>query len=408
MDSENAVFRNENVDEQIEELASASLLSTQQTTPNMRVVRNLYSVYEDMNTPSQMNRSLERIWERLADHIVETTEPTETSEIDEEIVPAQDNSRIILLRPQTPNRISWRRTLALSIAVAVVLANILGWSLLAHFMRVSSLTGQNGTPSVSIHATPTPTLKEQADQLLHAFQQEVTSWGLTHRYHDIYVEMYNGKGYPLDYSYGQQGIGQDAQNAVQNARTQADYQAAIDLINNDYEHLRAMEANYSDQAQWNVPHASDMQLLSRYKLTSGRVIVVSLVEQALRVYQNGKLVKAFLITTGRFESPTPPGLWQILYRASPMILKATVPKSSPFWFPDTRVNYAMEFRSGYFIHDSSWRALYGPGTEFPQSTGNSGTSTSSNNGSIGTINMAENAADWLYHNTSNGDRVVIY
>lgn len=403
MDSENAVFRSESVDEQIEELASAPLISSRQTTPNIRVVRNLYSVYEDVNTPSQMNRSLERIWEQLAEHIVETTETTETSEIDEAVVPAQGRSRIIPLRPQTPKRHSWRRTLALSIAVAVVLANILGWSLLAHFMRVSSPTGQNGMPSVPIHITPTPTLKEQANQLLHKFQQEVTRWGQAHQYQDPF----NGKSYPLDYPYGQQGIGPDAQDAVQNARVPADYQTAIDLINNDYAHLKAMEVDYSDKTPWNKVHALDIQLLNRYHLTRGRVIVVSLIAQALRVYQDGKLVKAFLITSGSFESPTPPGLWQVIYRASPTILKATVPTRSPFWFPDTRVNYAMEFHSGYFIHDSWWRTLYGPGTEFPHSTG-SGTSPFSDNGSMGNIDMAENAAGWLYHNTSNGDRVVIY
>ena len=403
MDSENAIFRKESVDEQIEEFASASLVSSRQTTPNTLVVSNLYRVYEDVNTPEQMNRSLERIWERLAEQIVETNETTgiaETIESEGQAVSAQGSSRIIPLRPQMPKRQYWRRTLALSIAVAVVLANILGWSLLAHYMRSTSVTGQLGTSTVPVHAT---SLKEQANQLLHKFQQEVTNWGQAHRYQDIF----NGKSYPLDYSYEQQGIGQDAQNAVQNARVPADYQAAIELINNDYAHLRALEADYSDKTLWNKVHASDLQLLNRYNLRSGRVIVVSLVEQALRVYQDGKLVKAFLITSGSFEIPTPPGLWQVIYRASPTTLKATVPKESPFWFPDTPVHYAMEFHSGYFIHDSWWRVLYGPGTEFPHSV-SSDASTFSANGSMGNINMAEKDAGWLYSNTSNGDRVVIY
>ena len=400
MDRENEVFRSARVDEQLEELASTPFIASRQTMPNTRVVSDLYSVYQDVNASSQMNRSLERIWERLAEQIVETTEITETIESERQAVPAQGSSRIIPLRPQTPKRHPWRRTFALSIAVAVVVANILGWSLLAHYMRSSSVTGPHGTATVPVHAT---SLKEQANQLLHKFQQEVTNWGQTHQYQDTV----NGKSYPLDYPYGQQGIGQDVQDAVQNARTPTDYEAAIALINNDYVHLRAMEVNYSDSAQWNVPHASDMQLLNRYNLMRGRVIVVSLVEQALRVYQDDKLVKAFLITSGSFERPTPPGLWQVIQRVAPTVLKATVPKESPFWFPNTPVKYAMEFHSGYFIHDSWWRVLYGPGTEFPHSNV-SGANTFSENGSMGNINMAGNAAGWLYSNTSNGDKVVIY
>ena len=151
-----------------------------------------------------------------------------------------------------------------------------------------------------------------------------------------------------------------------------------------------------------------MQLMQRYHLSSGRVIVVSLIEQSLRLYQDGKLEKAFLITSGRVEQPTPPGLSQIFYRVSPTILKSTEPQRSPYWYPPTPVNYALEFHvDGYFIHDSWWRVNYGPGTQFPHHD-SGGDESFSGNGSMGTINMTEGDAAWLYSHTSNGDTVLIY
>jgi len=403
MSTENEIFTTARVDEQIEEFVHAHTALTQQSSPSMNVVHNLYDIYEDVNSPVQMNRSLDRIWERLAEHISTTSMPVEAST---HIIPLRPPEE---MQPPLPPSLSarqrsWRRALAMSIAVAVVIVNILGWTVLTQRLHQSSTPEHHGTPTVAVHTTQASSLKERAYQLLHAFQQEVTSWGQAHQYYDAF----NGKSYPLDYAYAQQGIGQDAQIAVQNARTSADYQAAIALISNDLANLRAMQADYSDKTPWNQVHSTDMQLMQRYHLSSGRVIVVSLIEQSLRLYQDGKLEKAFLITSGRVERPTPPGLSQIFYRVSPTILKSTEPQRSPYWYPPTPVNYALEFHTGsYFIHDSWWRVNYGPGTQFPHHD-SGGDQSFSGNGSMGTINMTENDAAWLYSHTSNGDMVLIY
>ncbi|HYL44040.1 MAG TPA: L,D-transpeptidase, partial [Ktedonobacteraceae bacterium] len=252
-------------------------------------------------------------------------------------------------------------------------------------------------------ATPIPNTKEQAEQLLKQFQQEVTNWGHSHQYHDDY----DVKTYELDYEYGSQGIGQLAVQAVQNARTPADYKAAITLIEQDMTNLQAMEADYSDKTPWNEAHTTDLHLLHNYNLTSGRVIVVSLIEQTLRVYQNGQLVKAFQITSGQYARPSLPGLWTIIYRVSPVIFKSPDPKGSAYWYPDTRVNYAMEYHvGGYFINDSWWRASYGPGTNFPHQ--DKSNSAFANNGAQGDINMVTQDAAWLYQHTSIGDTVLVY
>jgi lipoprotein-anchoring transpeptidase ErfK/SrfK len=266
------------------------------------------------------------------------------------------------------------------------------------FLKVSSQI-DNDVTSIQL-----PLVQGQANYLLKQFHQEVTNWGNTHQYHDSY----NGMSYPLDYEYDQQeGFGSDADLAVQTAQTLDDYQSAINLINNDMANLKAMEADYNDKTPWNQPHATDKQLLQYYNATTGQVIVVSLVEQALRLYQDGKLVKAFQITSGQFARPSPPGFWHIFLRQSPTVFKSSEPKGSAFWYPDTKINYAMEYHDdGYFFHDSWWRYYYGPGTNFPHY--DPGGEEFAGNGSHGCINMQEDQAGWLYANTGYGTAVVMY
>jgi hypothetical protein len=253
----------------------------------------------------------------------------------------------------------------------------------------------------------TPLIEGQASYLLKQFHQEVTSWGNSHQFHDSF----NGSSYNMDYEYDSQGIGSDADSAVQYAQsTQSvdDYQTAIDLINNDMLHLKAMEADYSDKTPWNQVHTTDMQMMKHYNLTSGQVLVVSLIEQTLRLYNNGKLVRSFLITSGQFDKPSPPGFWNIFLRQSPTKFTSSEPKGSAFWYPDTKINYAMEYHDGgYFFHDSWWRVNYGPGTNFPHYDVG-GDESFAGNGSHGCINMQENDAAWLYANTSYGAAVLLY
>jgi lipoprotein-anchoring transpeptidase ErfK/SrfK len=249
-----------------------------------------------------------------------------------------------------------------------------------------------------------PLMQAEANYLLKQFHQEVTNWGKTHQYHDSF----DNNSYNLDYEYDEQGTGSDADTAVQSAQTPADYQAAIDLINNQMFNLKAMEADYNDHTPWNQPHATDMQLMQHYNVTSGQVIVVSLVEQTLRLYNNGKLVQAFQITTGQYAKPSPPGFWHIFDRESPTVFKSSEPKGSAFWYPDTRINFAMEYHDGgYFFHDSWWRVNYGVGTNFPHyDTG--GDETFAGNGSHGCVNMQEQQAGWLYNHTGYGTAVILY
>jgi len=249
----------------------------------------------------------------------------------------------------------------------------------------------------------TDKIYRQASDLRNRFHQEVTRWGNAHLYHDPY----NKVSYPLDYEYNQvQGFGADVDSAIDKAHSVSDYQTAIKQITTNLTHLQAMEAEAADKTSWSLAHASDLKLIHYYHLT-GKVVVVSFIDQACRVYQDGKLIKAFHVTTGNYDSPSPVGLWHIFQRQSPTIFRSSAPVGSRFWYPDTPIRYAMEYHGGgYYLHDSWWRTTYGPGTNFPHYDPNGDKYAAE--GSHGCINMPFVDAAWMYANTHYGTAVITY
>src|SRR5260370_7547990 len=106
-----------------------------------------------------------------------------------------------------------------------------------------------------------------------------------------------------------QGIGSDADAAVQSAQTIDDYQSAIDQLNNDFLHLRPMEADYNDKTPMNQAHATDISLMKHYNVYGSQarqVLGVSLIEQTLRFYHKVKLLTAFSMLSGQSHFPSPP------------------------------------------------------------------------------------------------------
>ncbi len=168
------------------------------------------------------------------------------------------------------------------------------------------------------------------------------------------------------------------------------------------------EADDNDHTPYNQVHQTDLQMLNHYTLQKRMVLMISLVEQAMRVYQNGKLLRSFLVTTGRAELPSLPGVWAVLDRKSPIIFQSGDPKGSPYWFPDTPITYAILYHyGGYYVHDAWWRKSFGPGTQFPHQ--DAGGNTSYNfDGSHGCINLTESDAAWVYQHTDWNTLIVIF
>lgn len=247
-------------------------------------------------------------------------------------------------------------------------------------------------------------VQSEASYLVKQFHHEVNTWGNAHLFHDAF----DGQSYALDAAYMDQGIGSDMDTALSYAVTPDDYQGVVDEVNNALFNLHLFEADYSDKTPYNQVHATDLQMLAHYQLQKQQVLMVSLSQQAMRVYQDGKLINAFLITTGRSELPSVPGIWPTLDRLSPTTFKSPDPPGSPYWYPDTHINYAILYHEGgYFVHDAWWRADFGPGTQFPHYD-SGGDEAFAGSGSHGCVNMQEQQAQWVYQNTNWDTLIVIY
>jgi lipoprotein-anchoring transpeptidase ErfK/SrfK len=103
-----------------------------------------------------------------------------------------------------------------------------------------------------------------------------------------------------------------------------------------------------------------------HNVGSGKVITVSLSLQEMVFYQDGCVVKATPVSTGRPELRTPTGTFSIFNKQTPFQFISPWPKSSPYYYEPSWVSWVMEFASGgYFIHDAPWESAdaYGPGSE---------------------------------------------
>jgi lipoprotein-anchoring transpeptidase ErfK/SrfK len=259
--------------------------------------------------------------------------------------------------------------------------------------------------NAQIAAIQLPAVQTESEYLFQELKQVAASFGQQHTYHDAY----NNTTYPLGYEYGPTGATGPLwiQGELESAQTVSDYQQVIDDLQTDLTNFQAMAANILDKTPYNQVHQTDIQLMQHYGYMNSKVVVVSLEEQAIRVYDNGKLVKAFLVTTGQPDLPTPPGTWWVENKQSPTEFKSDAPPGSPDWYPPTPINFAMQFHSnGYYLHDSWWRTEYGPGTNFPHL--DPGGTIYSLHGSHGCVNMPEDDASWLYNFVQLYTHVLIY
>jgi hypothetical protein len=241
--------------------------------------------------------------------------------------------------------------------------------------------------------------------LITELDREANAWGNAHLYHD----KFDGKNYILDSAYTMNGIGYWLQRELGWAWQPSDYQAVVADDNNEFFNFHMMQQDYNDSTPYNQVHATDLQIMQHYpSLQHGMVLMVSTVEQAMRVYRDGKLINAFYVTTGRVERPALPGYWTVQDRKSPDEFKSTDPPNSPYWYPPTPIHYAILYHwGGFFVHDAWWRADYGPGTQFPHYD-SGGDESFAGNGSHGCINVQEQQAAWVYANTDWNTQIMVY
>lgn len=228
----------------------------------------------------------------------------------------------------------------------------------------------------------------------------------------------DGKEYPDAYEYIDQGTGigdvinPDPKNLgrLYHASSTEDYQYLDRELHMFITNISAMLKNLDDPltrsqfngklgAQgpgWDQMHQTDTNLMQYYGIVHTKVIVVSLREQVARLYDNGKLVKAFKVTTGAQDLPSVPGMHCTIDKEFNTIFKSPDPPGSPHYYEPTPVNYAMIYHLyGYEIHDAYWRGAFGLYTNLPHAD-----PAAFNGGSHGCVNVATPNMKWLMDPTT--------
>ena len=147
---------------------------------------------------------------------------------------------------------------------------------------------------------------------------------------------------------------------------------------------------------WVVPAASAaVHPSSKVSAVAGsKVIDVNLTQQRLTAFANGHPVFSTLVLSGRAGLETPTGTYSVIGKESPTTFYSPWPAGSPNYYPPTAISYALEWKpGGYYLHDSWWHTVYGPGTNSLHTDPVYGPQ----NGSHGCISMPLAAARWLYN-----------
>lgn len=122
---------------------------------------------------------------------------------------------------------------------------------------------------------------------------------------------------------------------------------------------------------------------------------VSISQQHLWIYKNGQEVVSTNVVTGKHNTgeDTPKGLWYIMYKQSPSVLKGSEVGNANY---SVNVKYWAQFtNSGCGFHDASWRTNWSSDAYL-------------NNGSGGCVNTPSSVMADVYNNLSQKEAVVIY
>lgn len=124
--------------------------------------------------------------------------------------------------------------------------------------------------------------------------------------------------------------------------------------------------------------------------------VISIADQHAWFYKNGKCVDDVDVVTGKMSNKadqTPKGVWYIMYKQSPSVLKGTSDDGSKY---SSKVQYWAQFtNSGCGFHDASWRHNWSKTAYL-------------NDGSNGCANMHPSDAAGAYNSLEVNEPVVIY
>ncbi|KRN06408.1 ErfK YbiS YcfS YnhG family protein [Liquorilactobacillus sucicola DSM 21376 = JCM 15457] len=122
---------------------------------------------------------------------------------------------------------------------------------------------------------------------------------------------------------------------------------------------------------------------------------VSIADQHLWIYRDGKEVVSTDVVTGKASTheDTPKGLWYVMYKESPSVLKGSESGSANY---SVKVNYWAQFTNGGCgFHDASWRKNWASDAYV-------------NDGSGGCVNTPVSQMKSVYDNLEQTEAVVVY
>jgi lipoprotein-anchoring transpeptidase ErfK/SrfK len=134
---------------------------------------------------------------------------------------------------------------------------------------------------------------------------------------------------------------------------------------------------------------------ARFKIGSAHVSEVDQAAHQMRVYNNGKLIQTFPISTGRTQYPTMDGVHIALDRQSVVVMDSAtvgIPKGDPDYYRETVYWDVRISNGGEFVHAAPW------------SVGSQG----STNVSHGCVNLSTTNAEWFYNWSRLGDIIDVY
>jgi hypothetical protein len=112
---------------------------------------------------------------------------------------------------------------------------------------------------------------------------------------------------------------------------------------------------------------------------NGKYIFVDTQRQTLFAYENGVLVRAFLVSTGRDSYPTPVGLFDITKKIEMKDYVMNYGENDPRNYFIPNVAYNLQFQPIYYIHSAYWHNNFG------------------NKMSGGCVNTSYDNAKWIYY-----------
>jgi hypothetical protein len=122
---------------------------------------------------------------------------------------------------------------------------------------------------------------------------------------------------------------------------------------------------------------------------------VSIAEQRIWLYNNGKLTFTTNVVTGRHNTneDTPKGVWYVMYKETPSILKGSEVGNANY---SVKVQYWAPFTlSGCGFHDASWRRNWASTAYLTAGSG-------------GCVNTPSSVMKTVYENLSKNEPVVVY